>query len=427
MDRIKKYHLLCEIGYGATSTVYLGYDPFARREVAIKVASPEILKHKDKGRLYTNLFMNEASLVGKLTHPHIVQIYDAVLSGDLGYIVMEYVSGGVLEKYTAPWNLLPMERVVELVFKCTRALDFANQQGIIHRDIKPANLLLKGDDPLTAEIKISDFGAAIVDSSERTLVSGVGSPAYMSPQQVREIPLDHRTDIYSLGVVMFQLLTGNLPFPGENNYNIIYQIINNDPPLPSSMRKDIPSELDAIVMRAIEKDVDLRYQKWDEFAHDLTQVFRSKRLKLRAKDYAETEKFDTLRQIPFFAAFSDIEIWEVLRFSEWKDFTENETLIQDGEKGDFFCFVVEGELNVIKNNRLLCSLGAGDCFGEMAVINDVHLRIADVVCVTPARIVMVKDAALAQASVACRMNFYKAFLSVLIKRLNKANERLANL
>ena len=427
MDRIKKYHLLCEIGYGATSTVYLGYDPFARREVAIKVASPEILKHKDKGKLYTNLFMNEASLVGKLTHPHIVQIYDAVLNGDLGYIVMEYVSGGVLEKYTAPWNLLPMERVVELVFKCTRALDFANQQGIIHRDIKPANLLLKGDDPLTAEIKISDFGAAIVDSSERTVVSGVGSPAYMSPQQVREIPLDHRTDIYSLGVVMFQLLTGNLPFQGENNYNTIYQIINSDPPLPSSMRKDIPSELDAIVMRAIEKDVDLRYQKWDEFAHDLTQVFRSKRLKLRAKDYAETEKFDTLRQIPFFAAFSDVEIWEALRFSEWKDFSENETLIQDGEKGDFFCFVVEGELMVTKNNRLLCSLSAGDCFGEMAAIDDAHVRIANVVSLTPARIITIKEAALAQASISCRMNFYKALLGVLIKRLAKATERLAEL
>ena len=228
MNKIGKYELGRVLGSGATSTVYLGYDPFTQRDVAIKVAFPEILKHPERGKLYTHLFLNEASLVGKLAHPHIVQIYDAVVAEDLCYIVMEYVPGGTLEDCCKAKKLLSVERIVEIIFKCTRALDFAHRIGITHRDIKPANILYVGDVP-GGEIKISDFGAAIVDQPERTLVSGIGSPAYMSPEQVRELPLDHRTDIYSLGVVMYQLLTGQLPFQASSNYNIIYQIINTVP------------------------------------------------------------------------------------------------------------------------------------------------------------------------------------------------------
>lgn len=234
----------------------------------IKVAFPEILKSPERGKLYTHLFLNEASLVGKLAHPHIVQIYDAVVAADLCYIVMEYVPGGTLEACCTPGSLLPIERVVEIIFKCTRALDFAHRIGITHRDIKPANILFSGDDTLSGDIKISDFGAAIVDAPERTQVSGIGSPAYMSPQQVRELALDHQTDIYSLGVVMYQLLTGQLPFQASSNYNIIYQIINTEPMPPSMLRREIPPVLDAIVARAMAKDTKARYPTWAAFAHD---------------------------------------------------------------------------------------------------------------------------------------------------------------
>jgi serine/threonine protein kinase len=200
--------------------------------VAIKVAAfPGILKDPARGKLYTHLFLNEAALVGKLSHPHIVQTYDAVVDDHLCYIVMEYVAGGTLETCCTPERLLlPIERVVEIIFKCTRALDFAVRIGITHRDIKPANILFTGADHGNhGDIKISDFGAAIISSPERTLVLGIGSPAYMSPQQVKDQPLDHQTDIYSLGVVMYQLLTGKLPFQARNSYDLIYQIINTEP------------------------------------------------------------------------------------------------------------------------------------------------------------------------------------------------------
>ena len=426
MKKIGKYDLIREIGHGATATVYLGNDPFAQRDVAIKVASPDILRNPEKGKLYTHLFLNEASLVGKLSHPHIVQIYDAVVAESLCYIVMEYVQGGTLESYCSPGRLLPIERLGEIIIKCTRALDFAYRIGITHRDIKPANILFAGASPESGDIKISDFGAALVDAPDRTQVSGIGSPAYMSPQQVRELPLDHQTDIYSLGVVMYQLLTGQLPFQASTNYNIVYQIINTEPMPPSAIRSEVPEVLDAIVSRAMAKDTADRYPTWEEFAHDLAQAFRNKQLTSPSRDFADSEKFDTLRGLPFFDDFTDVEIWEVLRFSKWNSVKPEEVIMHDGEPGDFFCFLAEGELKVTKNGRILNLLMTGDCFGEMAVISKgLQIRGADVVALTESKIVTVKGEALKKASEACRMHFYQAFLEVLAGRLSLANARLA--
>ncbi len=426
MDKVGKYELVRELGRGTTATVYLANDPFTQREVAVKLAFPEILKHPEHSTLYTHLFLNEASLVGKLSHPHIVQIYDAVVAEDQCYIVMEYVPGGTLEHCCHADALLPVERVVEIIFKCTRALYFAHRLGITHRDIKPANILFCNSDPDRSDIKISDFGAALVEAPEHTQVSGIGSPAYMSPQQVRELPLDHQTDIYSLGVVMYQLLTGQLPFQGNTHYNIIYQIIHREAPPPSSLRPDIPPAIDRIVARAMHKDTTKRYAHWQEFAHDLVQAFRNRQIAIPARGFAESEKFDTLREMGFFSDFSDIELWEILRFSEWRTVAPEEIVMRDGDAGDFFCFLAEGELTVTKNGHMLNLLTAGECFGEMAVIGKNNPpRGADVTALTEARLVTVRGEALGQASTACRMHFYQAFLEVLSSRLSQANARLA--
>ncbi len=428
MKKLGKYEIRRELGHGATSTVYLGRDPFAQRDVAIKVASPDILGDPEKGKLYTHLFLNEASLVGKLNHPHIVQIYDAVVAEKVCYIVMEYVPGGTLEVFAQPGRLLPIDRVVEVIFKCTRALDFAFRLGITHRDIKPANILLAGQgDVMQSDIKISDFGAAITTgANERTQVSGIGSPAYMSPQQVKEQPLDHRTDIYSLGVVMYQLLTGTLPFQASTNYNMVYQIINTEPAKPSFLRPELPRVLDDIVARAMAKQLEDRYPSWDAFGQDLAQAVRSHQLHMTKAEFGDTEKFDILRATPFFADFSDVEIWEVLRFSDWQRVPPGTVIIHDGEPGDFFCFLAEGELKVTKNGKILNLLTSGECFGEMAVISrQGQARGADVVALTESNIVTVRGEALHKASDTCRMHFYQSFLEVLANRLTLANQRLA--
>ncbi len=421
--KLGKYELISKLGEGATSTVYLGRDPFAQRDVAIKVASPDILRDPEKGRLYSNLFLNEASLIGKLNHPHIVQIFDAVVTEDLCYIVMEYVAGGTLDAHTEPGHLLPVDRVVELIFKCTRALDFAYRLGITHRDIKPANILLAGE----SDIKISDFGAAITNArSDRTVISGIGSPAYMSPQQGQERFLDHRTDIYSLGVVMYQLLTGELPFAAENNYNMVYQIVNGTPGKPSDKRPGVPDALDDIVARAMAKEVNDRYPTWQAFAQDLAQAARNRQLKAPSPEFADTEKFAALRALPFFADFSDVEIWEALRFADWQRVTPGTVIIRDGEPGNFFCFVTEGQLTVNKNGTQLTTLGSGECFGEMAVISQHgHIRSADVVAESDVNIVTIRGEALEKASNACRMHFYQGFLDVLATRLSLSNLRVA--
>ena len=421
--KLGKYELISKLGEGATSTVYLGRDPFAQRDVAIKVASPGILRDPEKGKLYSNLFLNEASLIGKLNHPHIVQIYDAVVTEDICYIVMEYVDGGTLDAHAEPGTLLPVDRVVELIFKCTRALDFAYRLGITHRDIKPANILLSG----MSDIKISDFGAAITNArGDRTLVSGIGSPAYMSPQQVQEQFLDHRNDIYSLGVVMHQLLTGELPFTASNNYNMVYQIVNGTPARPSAQRPGLPPVLDEIVGRAMAREVNDRYPTWQAFGQELAQAVRNRHLKAARSEFPDTEKFATLRALPFFADFSDVEIWEALRFADWQHVAPGTAIMRDGEPGNFFCFVAEGELTVSKNGTRLTALTAGDCFGEMAVISrHGNVRSADVIAETGANIITIRGEALEKASDACRMHFYQGFLDVLATRLSLSNQRVA--
>ena len=431
-ERIGKYEIRKRLGEGATSEVYLGHDPFAGRDVAVKVIFPAVLKDKERGRMYRHLLVTEASLAGKLTHPHIVQIFDAVVTDDESYIVMEYVAGGTLERFCSPSTLMPVDRLVEIIFKCTRALDYAQRLGITHRDIKPANILMvrPGDihEKSGGDIKISDFGAALMTGTDQTQtqVSGVGSPAYMSPQQVRDQALNHQTDIYSLGVVMYQLLTGRLPFQASSNYAMVYQICNADPPSPSTFRTDVPASLDAVVARAMQKDLASRYQTWEEFSHDLAQSFRNKQLASRQQDFPDSEKFETLRVLPFFDQFSDVEIWEVVRFSRWDVMAPDTIIMKDNEPGDFFAFLLEGELRVAKLGTPLGQLEPGDCFGEMAIIRrGGHVRGADVVAQTTAKVVSISGDALRHASDACRMHFFQGFLDVIARRLDTANARLA--
>jgi serine/threonine protein kinase len=432
MDKIGgKYEVSRKLGAGATATVYLAYDPFAEREVAVKLINPEVLQNELQGKQFRHLLINEASLAGKLVHPHIVQIFDAVVGEDESYIVMEYVPGGTLEQYCKSESLLPIDRVVEIIFKCTRALEFANRLGVTHRDIKPANILLTesaGEDG-GGEIKISDFGACFHMGSDQTQtqVMGVGSPAYMSPQQVQEQPLNHQTDIYSLGVLMYQLLTGRLPFQATSNYGLIYQICNNDAPPPSTFRQEVPAALDAVVARAMQRELGERYASWAEFSHDLAQAFKNQQIALRQQELPDSEKFDTLRTLPFFDDFSDVEIWEVVRFARWEKITAGTRIMKDGEPGDYFCFVIDGDVAISKEGRALGLLGHGEVIGEMAVIDRRHpQRVADVIARSDAQIMNITGTSLRHASDTCRMHFYEGFLTVLSGRLARTNLLLAH-
>ncbi len=422
MEKIGKYEIVKELAKGATSSVFLANDTFAARQVAIKLVNSEALLDKQKGRRYKKLFLTEASLVGKLSHPHIVAIYDAVAEDQLCYIVMEYIPGGTLEKYCKVENLLPIDKVIEIIFKCSKALAFAHRHGIIHRDIKPANIMFSDG----LDIKISDFGAALTEQTDTTQIVGVGSPAYMSPQQVKEQSLTHQSDIFSLGVVMYELLTGRLPFAGNNNYSTIYQIINVDPPPPSLHRPEIPPHLDVIVKTALRKDLETRYQTWEEFSQKLVEAFNT--LEKPKEDVSEGERFDILRKLAFFSQFSDVELWEVMRITRWRKHPPGFTLIKEGGIGKSFFILASGEVNVSKEGKLLNVLQAGDCFGEMAYLGKTQFtRSASITSVSDMTAIEITSESLAQASESCRHQFNRAFLEILVDRLSAANIRLSQL
>jgi serine/threonine protein kinase len=419
VQKIGKYEVIRKLGEGATSSVYLARDPFADREVAVKLVSRGAIDGAAGGKVMQRLFLNEASLAGKLVHPHIVEIYDAVADEDQAYIVMEYVAGGTLQRFTRPDNLLELGDVIEIIYKCARALDFASQLGVIHRDIKPANIMVMQNN----DIKLTDFGSAALTQTERTVVDGIGTPAYMSPEQHLNQPLNHQTDIYALGVVMFQLLTGRLPFPADNIAALAYQVLNASPPLPSEFRRDIPTEIDMVVRRAIDRDPKVRYQTWKQFADDLAAIASG--APLPRHGVLETEKFNAMRSLSFFSSFSDVELWEVLRFSEWHAVAKGEPIMKEGEPGDFFALLVSGEARVTRRLRMISMLKPGECFGEMAYLGGPgKTRTADVIAATDVRMLKVPVSALERVSEMCRLNFDRAFLRVLVERLTQANSRL---
>jgi serine/threonine protein kinase len=205
--QVGKYDIRRLLGRGATGTVYLAVDTFSGKEVALKVIEPEVFRDPEFGTVYRAQFLNEASLAGKLSHPHIVAILDAVVLEDSGHIAMEVVSGGDLSRHVSADTLLPVADVLQIGFKCCGALAYAFNEGVVHRDIKPANIMItQGSD------ENRRFGAAPLRKAHSIKTGSIGSPYYMSPEQLQEAPLTHHSDMYCLGVVLYELLTGHRPF-----------------------------------------------------------------------------------------------------------------------------------------------------------------------------------------------------------------------
>ena len=357
IEDIKTYKIIRILGRGATSNVYLGADKTSLKLVAIKKMRPECsigVQHK--------MFAIEASLCGKLKHPNIVSLIEANSSdADNTYIIMEYVEGEPLEKFSTPDNLLPVETVVEIVRQAAEALNYAFQMGVIHRDVKLANIILRVD----GLVKLTDFGCALLFDSDTTQIAGAGSLSYMSPEQISGVGLNHQSDIYSLGAVLYRLLTGHNTFNATDNYAAINQIINH-PHIPIEIhRVGLPKELIRITDRALQKNLKDRYQDWKEFLSDLyaaSGVSRAESL------IEEQTKFELMGHCTFFKDFLTVEIWEVLHASLWRTFMNNEQLLKDGEHGFSFYILLKGSVVVTKKQRMLNVIQAGDCVGENACL-----------------------------------------------------------
>ena len=426
MDSIGKYRVVRELGKGATATVYLAEDPDRPEPVAIKLV--RFKGGADEAqwtRRLKKLFATEGAMARKLDHPNIIRIHDTVLEEEQAYIVMEYVTGRELSSFCTFEKLLPLHRVVGIVFKCCLALDYAFKQGVIHRDIKPANIVVDDED----NVKIMDFGLALntakKSESDSTFIMGVGSPAYMSPEQIKGYPLNQKTDLYSLGVVLFHLLTGRLPFRAANTAQLVYKIVNADPPMPSQINPNVPVAMDNIIRRALEKDLYSRYRNGAEMAQDLSSV----RYQIVDDNWValDTSRLEILKRLEFFQGFEEVELWEVLRISTWRQIAPDTLLMREGAEEAGFGILIEGEVEVSVDDRAICRLGVGEVVGEMDYLNqDAPRRCATVVTLTPVTYLDINNAALALATEECFQRFQKKLVATAIRRLAAADHSLAS-
>jgi tRNA A-37 threonylcarbamoyl transferase component Bud32 len=267
-----RYRVLKELGRGAMGLVYLGKDPTIQRFVAIKTMRLDHIDQDDKLQEVKARFFREAESTGRLSHPNIVTIYDAGEEHDLGYIAMELIEGTPLSQSARKPNLMPVHEVLLTIATVADALDYAHQQGVVHRDIKPANIMLTKD----RIVKVMDFGIAKMASSNKTQKNIVlGTPTYMSPEQIAGKKVDGRTDIFSLGVVLFELLTGQLPFTADNLSAMLFSITHHPHPAIQTLKPDLPPMVQEIVDRALQKELPHRYRRADEFAGELRACLQS--------------------------------------------------------------------------------------------------------------------------------------------------------
>ena len=422
MDRdFGKYKIKEVLGKGASGTVYRAIDSFAETEVALKIIDPNVFQDPENGDILRKQFLQEAALAGRLRHPHIVSILDAVVTEEAGHIVMDYVPGCTLSQHAAANSPLSIEEAVQISFKCCGALDYAFREGVIHRDIKPANILVTND----GDVKIADFGAAFLHFHDVTQTVNIGSPAYMSPEQISGESLTHSTDMYCLGVVLYELLTAQRPFGGDNVSELINNILQSDPAPPSQLRPGVPAELDRIVLTMLKKSPQDRYANWADLALDLAPVGR---LSAHQQSIPDSEKYAALKSVGILAELSDAQLWELIRAGDWRRLHANTAILREGELGQSMFFLAKGEVKVVMSERLLNVIRAGECFGEMAYIAGGGLpRLATVESMTEVVLAEFQDEALDKMSDSCQRSFMRALMRSLVDRLTLADTRIVQL
>ena len=319
------------------------------------MARPDYVSSADNGEFYKQLFFNEAQTAGLLKHPNITSIYDAGVDRDNYYIVMEYVHGGhTLERYTDVDALLAIENVTSVLYQCAMALDYAHKKGVVHRDIKPRNILLTEE----KEAKITDFGVAVAASASAGVSpEHAGSPLYMSPEQVRREKAVPESDLFSLGVVAYELLTGKHAFLGENMDAIEHRILHSRPVALRELRAEIPDIYQRIIDKALTKSLDSRYKSGLDMAGDISLVYDF--LKEDTFRLTQQEKYTQVQSLHFFKEFQDSDLWELINAAEWLRLEMGDPIVQEGAADTSFYVLVAREVAVEKANREIVRLEAG--------------------------------------------------------------------
>lgn len=415
--KLGKYAILGVAGRGGMGTVYRGHDPVIDRKVAVKVYTASEVEFGSE--VAQKMFLNEAQVVGALDHPNILRIYDAGNFKGRPYIAMEYVEGlRTLGPYCKADELLPMESVIRIVEKCAKALDYAHRNGVTHRDIKPDNIMLTTDD----EVKVVDFGVA-EHKNKRSDDSFqiVGTPTYMSPEQVRGEELAGQSDIYSLGVILYQLLTGNVPFKAPGLAALSILITTKNPKPVRERRADIPVELEAIVTRAMAKNLDERYKTGEEMAADLAAIHQQ--VARAGVALSPEEQFDTARALTFFKDFTEPELKQLLGATTWEHFPAGDFLMKEGAREEALYVLVSGEVAVELDGCMVCTLSQGECVGELAYFSD-EAHTATVVARNNVSAMKFAIPISKWGSIPVQMRFNSAFQKTLVERLERTTREL---
>jgi hypothetical protein len=334
---------------------------------------------------------------------------------------MEFAEGETLHHAisTSPTSTLPVGRLLPIMMQVARALDHAHNRGVVHRDIKPENILVVRD----TEVKISDFGASYLQKSESTQISQVGTPYYFSPEQLSGNALSVHSDMFCLGVVLYELLTGHRPFDAPSMNALFYKIEHEGPVPPSLLRPSLPRELDRLLLTALQKDPGDRFPTWAEFALELADIGG---LSVYEQGIADSEKYETLRRVRMLGMLSDPEIWELVHAGRWVRLPARSVIIREDEPGRTLYFLAKGQLKAIKQGHLLDTVVEGECFGEMAYIRGGEMpREATVESLTDVIVAEFDSDALERMSPGCERQFMRALVRTLADRLSLADTRIS--
>ncbi|GMT42506.1 MAG: hypothetical protein IEMM0002_0917 [bacterium] len=435
-----RYRIKKQIGQGAMGIVYLAYDDMIDRLVAIKSLRLDKSDEEERKRV-RELFFREAKIIGRLSHSHITAIYDMGEQDDRPYIVMEYVNGKTIRELIESGDAFSLQDKLKLLSMAARAFHYAHQRGIIHRDIKPANIMiLPNNTP-----KIMDFGiAGIRESAARPAANDadreesviLGTPAYMSPEQVRGRRLDARSDLFSLGVLAYEWIGGKRPFPGGNLKEILTAVVS-EPQKPLKEFCGTDENLSRLVDRALEKKADNRYQNADEFADAVEMYLETTDKKKNAESEAERFSYDKLKiakQIRknyiFFSAMTDEELFAIFKLSGKEKFEKGEVIIQEGSSGSKMYIMVSGSVAIIKETdgkRIeLNRLGEGDCFGEMSILDKMP-RSASAIAREPTVAIAINEIVLRHSNPQLCLKLYRSLASMISEKLRLSDNRYSDL
>ncbi|MGH8460738.1 MAG: protein kinase domain-containing protein [Stenotrophobium sp.] len=420
LRKIGKYEVRQEVGRGTCGVVYRGFDPFVQRDVALKVALP-LTEGPTNEPEHARAFFAEARAVGRLTHPHIVSLHDAGAEGKLSYLVMEFIDGDTLQPLcNANAQRLPLERVIDIGFRCAKALDYAHAQGVLHRDIKPGNIMLSRD----GVTKLMDFSIATVGAQRGQSHSQmpVGSPRYMSPEQGECKDLSPASDLYSLGAVLYHLLTGEPPFTTNLPEQLYKDVLHTTAPRADTKRADLPPPLVDIIARLLLKNPRERFQTGNELASELIRLFD--RLRIANQQLARRTSHDSLRSLRFFDGFTDEDIDEILKASALGTYPPGTSIIREDDIDHAFYIIADGSVEVRKGGKHLSTLVKGDCLGEIGFLGATK-RTASVIAIGTVQALKINATLLEQVPMECQLHFYKVFTETLIARLSATNTKLA--